>query len=168
MNYLCSLRIIIVITEGSSTESLFAWARTLYKYYSRCRHTEISPAQTTECPHPVLCHWSDPRCELRTSRPRCLIMCRIFLLCYLTLCIMIIWTSLSLFDHLIIRYRSETTQSQIDAKVDSRGLFKCTVWICVTSIVIGFPQTSADNSTNHKSGNVDDRGKRTPAAYVRV
>ena len=49
---------------------------------------------------------------------------------------------------------------------DSRCLFKCTVWICVTSI--GFPQTSADNSTNHKSGNIDETGKRAPAASFRV
>ena len=35
------------------------------------------------------------------------------------------------------------------------------------SIVIGFPQTSADNSTDHKSGKIDERGQRAPAAYFR-
>ena len=75
---------------------------------------------------------------------------------------------LPIFDHLIIQYQSETTQSQIDTRVDSRGLFKCTIRICVMSIVIGFPQTSADNSTNHKSGNTDKKGKRALAGYFCV
>ena len=122
---------IIVTLRLSSCSCLWLC---LFWYSSRAFMT-----QTTECPHPVLCHWSDPRYELRISRPRCLIMCRIFLLCYLTLCII---DNLNQPFNWIFPF--------------SGGLFKCTVWICVTSVVIGFPQTSADNSTNHKSYNIEE------------
>ena len=65
-----------------------------------------------------------------------------------------------IFQFSIIWSSNIEAKLQIDARVDSRGLFKCTIWICVMSIVIGFPQTFTNNLTNHKSGIIDKREKR--------